>query len=280
MKYLLKKIKKRIKKTVVLIVFATVSYTVFNTLLMLSNGDLTGLYSYFMRYIDFTNIVKLLSLNIPICLEYFWYLYAILYVYVIFYFVTVFHVKDKVVFIISGSILLLHVLLGEVLSVWGIALPGLIVRNFAVMGISFFGLGLYVKKYQHKFITISNFVISLFLIIGILESILSRYFLGKKEIYIGSLLILIALICVFIKYSAIKYPRFLIVIGGCSTYIYVFHDMVSKSLRATYTMLGLDMNSSVILMNLHPLVVCVISTLVAYLFNKVLGALQRHKKPK
>jgi len=174
------KIKNRIKRILILILFATISYTVFNVIFLLANGDLYDVYAYFMQYMDFSKLVKLIALNVPICLEYLWYLYAILYVYAIFYFATILHINEKVIFIISISLLILQILLGEVLSIFGIVLSGLIVRNFAIMGISFFALGLLAKKYQHKLFMVSNSMIMLAIIVGVVESILSRYFLGKK----------------------------------------------------------------------------------------------------
>ena len=48
---------------------------------------------------------------------------------------------EKVIFIVSFSLLFLHILLGECLSALGIVVPIPIVRNFALMGIPFFALG-------------------------------------------------------------------------------------------------------------------------------------------
>lgn len=263
------KITKRIKKILTLIILAVVSYTLFNILLLLSNDGLNDVSAYFSQYLNFFVLVKLVVFNAPICSEYLWYLYAILYVYAIFYFATKFHVNDKVVFVISISILFLHILLGEVLSVFGILVPGLMVRNFAAMGIPFFALGLLVKKYQDKFLAVPNYVIFLSIIIGILESLLSRYFFGKNELYIGSLFILFAFVCVFMKYSTIECPKFLMALEGCSTYIYIFHDMISKAIRATYSAVGINMQSSVVLKNFHPIIVCISATVLAYLIIRI-----------
>ena len=271
------KIKKRIKKILTLIIFATVSYTLFNMLLLLSNNKLEGVVAYFRQYTDLFTLIKLFVFNVPICSEYLWYLYAIFYVYAIYYFATIFHVKEKTIFTVSFSILILHVLAGELLSAFGILLPGLIVRNFATIGIPFFVLGLFAKKHQHKFLAIPNYVILLSIIIGILESFFSRYFFEKKEIYIGSLCILFAFMCVFMKYSTIRYPKFLIALEGCSTYIYIFHDMISKTIRALYTAVGIDMKSSIVLTNLHPIIVCISATVFAYMLIKIQYMLQKQQ---
>ena len=272
------KITKRIKKILILIVFATIFYTVFNVLVIWSTGGRNDVFAYFSKYVDFSELAKLFFFNVPIRLEYFWYLYAMLYVYVIFYFVTKYHVNDKVVFVVSGLILILHVVSGELLSVFGIVLPGMFVRNFAACGIPFFALGLFAKKHYNKFSSVPNFALILSIIVGILASIFSRYFFGKKELYIGSLFVLFAFVCLFIKYSTLKYPKFLTALEGCSTYIYIFHDMISKVIRAIYLAFGININSYMVLKNAHPIIVCVVSTLFAYLLIRILKTAQRHKK--
>ena len=263
------KIINRIKKILTLIIFATVSYTLFNISLLLLSGGWNDVSAYFSNYVDFGNVVKLIFLNIPVRLEYLWYLYAMLYVYIFFYFTTIFRVNEKVIFTLSFSLLIVHVLLVEVLSVYGIFIPSQFVRNFAVMGIPFFVVGSFAKIHQNKFRSVSNLAILLLIIIGTIESILSRYFFDKKEIYFGSLFILFALVCVFIKYSTVSYHNFFTSLEGCSTYIYIFHDMVSKAIRAIYVVLGISVKKSVVLTNLHPLIVCISSTIFAYLLIKI-----------
>lgn len=272
------KIKKRIRTILTLLILATVCYSTFEIATLLCwNTD--GLVALFRKYTDLSTFINLLVFNVPVSSDlssgHLWYLLAILYVYVIFYFVTAFHVTDKAIFIISLSLLFLHVFLGEGLSVFGIALPFPFVRNFALMGIPFFAFGLFVKKYECKFKAIPDHVIFISLLIGVFESIISRCIFGPNELYIGSLFILFAAICTFTKYANVKYPPFLTTSEGCSTYIYIFHIIISSVIHITYGVLGIDIYSSVILENLHPLIVCISSTVFAYFLIK---ALKNHKR--
>ncbi len=264
-----KKIKKRIINILNLLVLSAVCCTLFEILFLLKY-NMDGLIELFNKYTDLSTYINLLVFNLPIVSGHLWYLFAALYVYVIFYFVTKFHVNEKVIFTISPFLLLLQLLLGEGLAVFGIVLPVHFVRNFALMGIPFFALGLFVKKYEHKIRSIPHCMIWVFVIPGALESIVSRLFFGPNELYIGSLLVLAAIVCVFIKYADVKYPSFLTALEGCSTYIYIFHIVISKAIGIMYGVLGIDIYSSVILENLHPIVVCVSSTVFAYLFVKIL----------
>jgi len=268
------KIKKRIRNILTLLIFAAICYNIFEIATLLCwNTD--GLVARFNKYTDLSTFINLLIFNMPVSSGHLWYLLAIFYVYVIFYFSTMLHVKDKAIFIISLFLLFLHVLLGEGLSILGIVLPFQFVRNFAVMGIPFFALGLFVKKHEHKFKTIPDYVIFMSLIIGVFESILSRCIFGANELYIGSLFILFATICTFNKYANVKYPSFLTTLEGCSTYIYIFHIIISSVIHIAYGVLGINIYSSIILENLHPLIVCIGSTIFAYFLIKILKKLQK-----
>lgn len=272
------KIKKRIANILILFIPAIICYNIFEIAkLMLWNKD--GLVVFFDRFTDLSTIINCLIFNnVYANFGHLWYLLAILYVYLIFYFVTKFHAKDKVIFIISFLLLFLHIILGEGLSIVGIKIPLLVVRNFALMGIPFFALGLFVKKYEHKFQNIPGYIILVSAIIGILTSIISRYFWDANELHIGSLFILFAIVCTFIKYKDVKYPSFVTALEGCGTYIYIFHIIISSVIQIAYGVLGIDMYASVFLENLHPLIVCVCSTIFAYIFIKILKALRNLQK--
>ena len=269
------KIKKRIANILILFIPAIICYNIFEIAkLMLWNKD--GLVVFFDRFTDLSTFINFLIFNnVYANFGHLWYLLAILYVYLIFYFVTKFHVKDKVIFIISFLLLFLHIILGEGLSIVGIKIPFLVVRNFALMGIPFFALGLFVKKYEHKFQNIPGYIILVSAIIGILTSIISRRFMGENELHIGSLFILFAIVCTFIKYKDVKYPSFVTALEGCSTYIYIFHIIIATVVLMLYSILGIDIYSSRILENSYPFVVCVASTIFAYVFIKILKIVRK-----
>ena len=271
-----KKIRKRILNTFSLLIFATLSYTAFNILTYILNDNAGEIIYYFRLYKNVDNLVKLLVFNVPISAFHLWYLYALLYVYIIFYILTALRLNEKVIFIISFLLLLLQVFLGEVLSAVGIVLPTQIVRNFAVTGLPFFGMGLIAKKYEKQLCTVPDSVIVLSAVIGVFAAVFSRYAFGKNELYLGSLFILFSIVCVFIKYSAVQYPSFVTALEGCSTYIYIFHIMILSVLNRIYAAYAIDINSSMLLKNLHPIVVCVLSTLVAYVLINIKKA--RRKK--
>ena len=262
------KIKKRIKNILNLLLLSVICYTIFEIICLLKYNR-AGLSLLLNKYTKPGTYINLLIFNEPVSSGHLWYLFAVLYVYVIFYFVTKFKIKEKVIFIVSAFLLLAHILLGEGLSILGIEVSVPIVRNFALMGIPFFTLGLLVKKCEDKVRNIPNCLIFVFALIGTFESIISRFLFGENELYIGSLFLLVAVVCLVIKGKDIKYPSFLTKLEGCSTYIYIFHIMISTVFQIVYGIVGIDIYSSMVLANLHPIIICVVSTIFSYIFIKL-----------
>ena len=272
----LEKIKKRIKKLLVLLITSAVCYTIFEIVKLLKyNPD--ELVVFLNKYTDIGTYLNLLAFNVPVSSGHLWYFLAIIYVYIIFYFVTKFHIKAHVIFITSLFLLLLHVILGEGLSVFGIITPIPYVRNFLLMGVPFFALGLFVNKHQDKLEKLPNYMVFVFALIGIFEAIISRFLFGANELYIGSLFILAAIVCVFIKCANVKSPTFLTALEGCSTYIFIFHIIISTVILIICGMLGIDIYSSVTLQNLYPIAVCVASTVFAYILIRILKKVGKGK---
>lgn len=272
------RIKKRIKNILSFFILASVCYTLFNIAVLLLEGNAHEVFPYFSRYLNISTLINIFVYNTPVYSEHLWFLLALIYVYFIFYFITVFRFNEKAMFFISFSLLCLHIFLGEGLSLFGIVVPIPIVRNFALMGIPFFALGLFAKKHENKLRSIPNFVIVVMVAAGIFESLFSRYFFGANEIYIGSLLVLFAIVTVFIKYPIIKYPPFLNALSGCSTYIYIFHIMISSVILKIYKLFAIDFNTSIILKYAHPFIVCIASTVFAYGIIRLLNVLSSKNK--
>lgn len=276
----LDRIKSRIVHLLFLLAFAVLLYTVYDVSKLLIKQDFQGVVRYFNQCFDFKNMLKLVLFNKPVYAGHLWYLFAILYVYLIRYFAVLFKIYDKLFWTISLLALCLHLLMGEFLSSFGIVLPIYIVRNFALLGIPFFGLGMLANKYRHKLIDIPNLVIIISIIIGVLETLFSRYFFGKNEIYLGSVFILFAIVLVFLKFSNVKYPSMLTSLEGCNTYIYILHPMVSSVMVNMYALLTVDFGGGgyLVLRMTHPLIVCLVSTALAYVSNKILKRVEKRIK--
>ncbi len=259
----LEKIKGRTKRILIITVFSSVLYFLYKIAVLLYFGNIYMVLSYFKGFFNLKSMIDLFVFNLPFSSGHIWYLLALIYVYIIYYFVTKFRLSEKLIFSVAFILLFLHILLSESQSVLGIVIPIHFVRNFALMGFPFFGIGLLTKKHQNKIQNVSNPILIIAIIIGCIESVVSQLLYGEKELHIGSLFIVFALVVIFIKYSDLKYPKGFYVLTDCSTYIYVFHILVSDVIYTLYSMCNIDINSVALLKYMHPIVVCIMSTVLA-----------------
>lgn len=263
------KIKHRLFHLLSLLALAAVAYTTYNLLILLVKTGPQATLPYFQPYLDPTKLVKLLAFNVPVYSSHLWYLLAIVYVYCILLLTTKCRFPEKMLFGFSLLALLLNLLLGEGLSLFRLSVPRYVIRNFALFGIPFFGLGMLARKHRDRLSSFSPFVIVGAAVVGVLATMLSCYFVKPNELYLGSLFILFSLVAIFIRYSTANYPAWLLKLTSYSPYIYIFHRMVSAVLENGYAFLGLNYTSSITLQMLHPPVVCVVTTAIAYILLKV-----------
>ena len=270
------KILKRAKHILYLFIFGMVCYNIMKMLQHVLVSDMDGILVFLHDYIDIKALLIMMLFNKPAHGIYLWYLLATIYVYVVFYFATVHHANERTVFSVCVGLLCLQLLLGEFGFIFPERPPVFLVRNFLFMGIPFFGFGLMAKKYEQTLRHIPNALLIISAAFGILATILSRLLLGESQLYVGSLFILFPLVIIFIKYPHIKQPRIFSELAGCSTYIYIFHVMVAYVLEVLYKFLGFDRGSSIELQMLHPIFVCIISTIVAYIICKIINTIFRN----
>lgn len=257
------KFKKRILHILGLYAFAAPLFLMAKCAEMLIFRDIQSVFQFLGQYLDPVTLVKLFLFNEPVSSLHLWFLLALVYVYVTFYFTTRCGVGDKCVFILCFGLLLARLLLDEVFSAFGIFVPEFLFRNFLLTGIPFFGIGMLVKKYESSIRGFSNLSVAISLMIGVAATVFSRLVFHKCELYIGSLFLLYAAIVISVKFSHVSYPKPLTVLASCSTYIYILHAMLSPFLRKLYSIAHFDLESPVLQM-IHPIVVCCIATALAW----------------
>ena len=262
-------IRARTVRLVRLSLFAFLFYIAYDGLRMLLYLEFEQFIQFLTGWMNLKIFLKLVVFNTPVYNFHLWYLLACVYVYGLYYAAVKFAVPEKWIFTLSGLALLVHLFLGEFLSIFHIVVPISLVRNFALMGIPFFGFGLLARKYKCKIEGVSNWAIAAAMAIGMLESLLSVFLFGKNELYLGSVLVLAALVAIFIKYPNVHYPSWLLSLTGCSTYIYIFHPILPGILGLVYGVLGIHFYESVAVQMVHPIIVCILATVLAVWLGKL-----------
>ena len=219
---------------------------------------------YCILYFNPISIVKFIVFNVPRSSEHLWFLVALIYVYGLHYFVVKWKIKDCVYLWIGVVLLAIHLLLGVGLSSMGIVIPPCVIRNFLFMGYPFYCIGMLIRKNEdlvHKKITYKRTMI--LILIGVIETVISYFICGGNELYIGSVLVAVALLIISLKTKEIQINEKIIKLSQKSTGIYLIHIMVGYSLERIVTA---DMP---MVKNVFPVLVCIISTFVVLLNERI-----------
>ncbi len=274
------KIIRKTKKIVLILLGASLLYNATNLLTAYSNGGIEGMVQSLAAYKDIGNWITLFLFNKPFSATRLWFLFALIYVYILQLILTRLKVSDRVITIISASCLALNLILGELLTSLGIALPDYSIRNFLLTGYPFFGFGLLFRKWQEKTVLIKNKYIIMALICGIVLSIISVLYAPDITLCVGSVLITFALFILSLKFSNRNYPVWMTNIFSCSLGIYVFHRVLTTVCSIILRLIGLSATNA-LFHNLLPILVCVSTTLFVLVFNKFCTVLKRIlNKPK
>lgn len=268
-----KRFKKRILSLLHLLAFSFIVYTVLNVVFLVASGNMEAIAQYFHQYLSLRTWFDFIVLNQTVSSGHLWYLVAMIYVYLAFYLIAKYKINERIIFILSFALIAVRWFLGEGILVFGVEIPAFYLRNFLLMGIPFFAIGMLVRKYEDKVKRIPLYAVLISITVGVAATLLSRFIIGKNELYLGSLFILFATVVIFIKYSGKSYPKFLIMIFECSTYIYILHLAIGEAMTIIYSLLGIH-NSIIAWIN--PILVCLISTVCASLLNWVAKRIRKN----
>lgn len=260
----IEKLISKMKNIIKIYFLGAVIYICFYGILALYDVGIKGAMWYCILYFNPMSIVKFIVFNVPRSSEHLWFLVALIYVYGLHYFFVKWKIKDCVYLWIGVVLLAIHLLLGVGLSSIGIVIPPCVIRNFLFMGYPFYCIGMLIRKNEdlvHKKITYKRAMI--LILIGVIETVISYFICGGNELYIGSVLVAVALLIISLKTKEIQINEKIIKLSQTSTGIYLIHIMVGYSLERIVTA---DMP---MVKNVFPVLVCIISTFVVLLNERI-----------
>lgn len=239
-------------------------------------GRASGIIEYVTTYLRVETIFNFLIYNTTISAAHLWFLPALVYCYLIFYVIKKLKISDGVLMFISLCLLAFRLLVGEVLGFFAIESNSGILPNFIFIGLPFFSMGMLLKKNQSKLIKIPNIWPYALLFAGILETVLSVLFFKPHIAYLGTPLIVFALIVFAMKYGDKKYSDFIFTVSTLSTYIYVFHVAIGGTLETIISRVT-HWGDSVLWINTKPFVVFVLSVALSMIFKMIVDILRNIK---
>ncbi len=242
-------------------------YVVAGIVFSLLNGETQAISESLKAFTEIKSWIKFFVFNETVSSFHLWFLPALVYVYIMHFFIKKFKIKESVVLILSVVFLVTNLLLGEVLSAFRTnPIPIYCLRNFLLLGFPFFEFGCLAKKYQYKLSGIKTVWFILSLVAGIAVTLASRFTFSGNELYTGSILIVFALVGFSLKYSDKKYNKFIVLLSSCSTYIYLFHWFVRQVVYEIAPVFNIQLESTWFLM-LCPIIVCFLTTVLSLGIN-------------
>ena len=231
-------VKRRLVKILIIYLVASAIYHIQSIIAYLVTDGLVGFLNYFSDV--FFNVGKIKDyflFNIPFSAVHLWYLLALIYVYLIWLVILKYSLGDKIILIIGMLTLLVNLVIGELLSLLGVVIDYIYIRNFAFTGLPFFIFGFLLRKYNHLFLKIKPFHLILAIAIGSCEAVLSRFLIGHNEVFIGSVLCCFSIILLAGKLKTVRLSEKYIAVFRSSTDVYVLHTLFSNFLSSLASVL-------------------------------------------
>lgn len=193
-----------------------------------------------------------------------WFLFALLYVYVIFWLLGKFHLW-KVAYCLILPLFIALFVVSNILVRLDFTIVICYYRNFFLTGLPFMLLGHWMHAKEEKLVRISAKYLVLGVVVGLAEAIVVQLFLTEsfyadsKEHYIGTFFAVACLFALALKYPSVHIPVVGFIGRELSLYVYLLHVLVLSSLNKLYTSEALWFRL------IHPILIIALSVLVSLL---------------
>ena len=256
------KLLKKLRHMIGLALWAFVLYFVFYAVANFVQKGADGLVGYLTNFADLEKIVRFLVFNVPFSFTNLWYLFAVVYVYLIYYGLVKWKASDRLIFGVAFSLLAAHLLIWHVNLSLQLTNHTFYVRNFLFFGFPMVTVGAFLKKHQQKIPKLNGWMLVLLAAIGAALSIGSRWLIGNKSLPLGAIILSVSLFVYAIQTKLGAEHSFLRKAGTYSTYIYILHPCVIRLVQLWAEQSGIS-HQSTLWINTMPIVVCVITVLFA-----------------
>lgn len=231
-----KSIKNKISHILKIILYASLlslSYVIFQSFFW---GDVNWNITLYRLY-------KFFIFNVPpIIVGQYWFLFALLYVYIMYAVVEKFKLH-KYAYSFAAILFFIYIFMAQGLHLAGVIVPNMYYRNFLIEGFPYFMLGHWIHA-NYKNIEISNRTLILLIAFTTFLCLPERWLLGRDfGVNIATLPQVFCLMLYAVK-NPLKYEGVIQTIGKrYSMYVYILHPIIWRLLRQLYNIYGLSDNT-------------------------------------
>lgn len=258
----IQKLKHRLRKTIMLLLYAELFYVVFY---IASNFLIFGLpFETILENFTMAGIVRLIVDNSPVLYPHLWYVFALIYCYVFIIYVFSAKIKNECKIVYCFITLTYYVIFSEILPRFGIEdvfTPWHIsIHNtFLIRALPFVFLGAIVRDSEERIKNISLLPIHVYLgtFLLCLISVAERVLFSDSGVYLSSIGLIILFWIISINKICPVNTVFVHIGNQLSTYIYIIHIAVMNLFDMIC--LKININENIFVMWVRPIVVILIS---------------------
>ncbi len=271
------RIKNKLKNILYILIFTLVLYNLMDIAVAVTSD---GIGSYLSRYADLKGWLKLVFFNVPFTSTRVWFLFSLVYVYVVQMIVCKLKISFRTTCIAGVALLVINLVVVELLSFFGVSsvagktIEVYMTRNFLLTGYPFFVIGMMMSRNKEKICALRCFVPIGGMVLGAVLALGSLAVVGNKELTLGATMIAVSSFALAMKGTTIKYPKVLRSIMECNLGIYIFHRPVTMVIDKV-----LPDTASALILNLRPVAVCVLTTLLTLCVRWAVSFVKERKQP-
>lgn len=230
-KDVLKALPQKIKRTAKLTIIAFSIYLVWESFVRLVGGGVEKVIGWYTSELfTFNNLLKIVFTSYDPVVGHLWFLVALLESYMIFW--CMLKANIKIYSLPALTVLEIHIMLMAFSHINDLKWDMTIFRSVWFYGFPFMVLGYCLRKWQYRILKLINtqFLV-LIAVIGCVLTLVERFTIGNLQIFNGSLLMLIAIFMLAVKYPGVSEKNCLVRLGSkYSTEIYIYHWIAKEVL--------------------------------------------------
>ena len=245
-----------------------------------SHGSMADVVERFHMMFNKETMINWLVFNQDPFVNIMWFTSALLYCYLLFWLFNHFNLY-RLCYGVIPVLLMIHLVLGNVLVLFGIQIPIVYYRNFLLFGLPFFALGNWLHKHQDCILEkLSKKKCQLILVLGLILGAGEWFLVGRREMYLGALLVVACMFVLSLHQPEKKKDSFITKIGTeYSLFIYIVHySLILVMERFAEKIIVSDSIGYYVYYSARPFLVFGICLVMGCVFYKVLGTLKNWRK--
>lgn len=210
-----------------------------------------------------------------------WFTFALLYCYLILWIINHFNWYHKVFWLVP-VLIGVHMVMGNILTLFGMAVNKLYYRNFLLFGLPFLLLGIWIRRNQEKLLGyFSGRGCLLCMATGTVLSVVEWLVFGRQEMFFGSILFVTGAFVYALHKPKAKQGSFITTIGDkYSLFVYIVHcSFISVLDRFAYKLLP-EGRLLTIYSYVKPVMIFAIAVIGAYVFTYLLSVWHTRREKK